>query len=139
METRCESETLRLPSVPEAGYERPRFCSRCGLPITVAGASFCKECGAALGASQGFNRENTMRPLVAFLLSIVPGLGHIYQGHVTRGIMWFFGVAIAYGAGPIGYLLHLICAVSAASYGSNRYDERRRRRRRRMDRLSAQL
>ena len=32
-----------------------------------------------------------------------------------RGVMWFFGVAIAYGAGPIGYLLHLICAASAAS------------------------
>ena len=47
----------------------------------------------------------------------------------TRGVMWFFGVAIAYGAGPIGYLLHLICAVSAASYGTIRYDERRRRRR----------
>jgi hypothetical protein len=109
------------------------------LPISVAGASFCKECGAPLSTSRTLIRANTMRPLVAFLLSVVPGLGHVYQGHVTRGIAWFFGVAIAYGAGPIGYLLHLICAVSAASYGGNRYDERRRRRRRRMDRLSAQL
>ena len=78
-----------------------------------------------------------MRPLFAFLLSIIPGLGHIYQGHVVRGIVWFFAVAIAHSAGPIGYLLHLICAVSAASYGSPRYDERRRRRRRRIDRVSA--
>jgi len=81
-----------------------------------------------------------MRPLIAFGLSIIPGLGHLYQGQLLRGVMWFFGVAIAYGAGPIGYLLHLICAVSAASYGSNRRDERRRRRHgRRIDRVSAQL
>jgi hypothetical protein len=79
-----------------------------------------------------------MRPVVAFLLSVIPGLGHFYQGHAMRGVVWFFGVAIAYGAGPIGYLLHLICAVSAATYGSNRHEERRRRRRsRRADRVSA--
>ncbi len=82
-------------------------------------------------------REIGMRPLIAFLLSVIPGLGHIYQGQAMRGVIWFFGVAIAYGAGPIGYLLHLICAVSAASYGSNRYNERRSRRRsRRIDRVS---
>ena len=81
-----------------------------------------------------------MRATIAFLLSIIPGLGHIYQGHPARGVMWFFGVAMAYGAGPIGYLIHLICAISAASYGSTRYDDGRRRRRdRRMDRFSAQL
>jgi TM2 domain-containing membrane protein YozV len=120
-------------------YDQPRFCSRCGLPVTVEGASFCKDCGAVLGASGIIGGEGAMRPLVAFLLSIIPGLGHIYQGHVGRGVIWFFSVAIAYGAGPIGYLLHLICAVSAASYGRNRYDDRRRRRRRRIDRISAQV
>ena len=80
-----------------------------------------------------------MRPFIAFFLSIVPGLGHLYQGHAMRGVMWFFGVVIAYGAGPIGYLLHLICAVSAASYGTTRYEERRRRHRRRVRGASAQL
>jgi hypothetical protein len=130
--------------VPDAGFfDRPRFCSRCGLAITVEAASFCKACGAALDGSGIIRREIGMRPLIAFALSIIPGLGHIYQGRALRGVMWFFGVAIAYGAGPIGYLLHLICAVSAASYGSNgshRQDERRRRRRsRRIDRVSAHL
>lgn len=125
--------------MPDADFfDRPRFCSRCGLPVIVEGASFCKDCGAALDGSGTIRREIGMRPLIAFLLSVIPGLGHIYQGQAMRGVMWFFGVAIAYGAGPIGYLLHLICAVSAASYGSNRYDERRRgRRSRRIDRVSA--
>jgi len=126
---------------PQVGFDdKPRFCSRCGLAIVVDGASFCKECGAALSANNTAHHEPGMRATIAFLLSIIPGLGHIYQGHPARGVMWFFGVAMAYGAGPIGYLLHLVCAVSAASYGTNRYDDRRRRRhRRRIDRMSAQL
>jgi hypothetical protein len=107
------------------------------LPVVVEAASFCKDCGAALDASGPIRRDIGMRPLIAFALSIIPGLGHIYQGRAMRGVVWFFGVSIAYGAGPIGYLLHLICAVSAASYGSNRNDERRRRRRGRIDRVSA--
>ena len=137
---RCESARLRLSSVPDADFfGQPRFCSRCGQPVIVEGASFCKECGNALEAA-GAKRNFNPRPLIAFVLSIVPGLGHIYQGHIGRGIAWFFGVAIAHGMGPIGYVLHLICAFNAASYGSNRGDEWfRRRHRRRTDRLSAHL
>src|SRR5208283_939805 len=118
-----------------------RFCSRCGLPVIVEGASFCKSCGSALGGrATSPPREIGIRPVFAFLLSIIPGLGHVYQGAPMRGLMWFFGVAIAYGAGPIGYLLHLICAASAASYGRHPHEERRRRRRgRRIDRVSAHL
>lgn len=67
--------------------------------------------------------------MIAFFLSIIPGLGHLYQGHAMRGVIWFFAVVVAYGAGPIGYLLHLICAASAASYGTTHYENRRRRRR----------
>jgi hypothetical protein len=127
--------------VPDAEFfDKPRFCSRCGLPIVVEGAGFCKDCGALLNASGAVAREGAMRPVIAFLLSIIPGLGHLYQGRARRGIAWFVGVAIAYNAGPIGFLLHLICAISAASYGSNRYDERQRRRhRRRIDRAPAQF
>jgi len=124
--------------------EGPRFCSRCGLPIVVDGAAFCKECGARIGRAEVSRADSGQRAITAFLLSIIPGLGHLYQGYPARGVAWFFGVIIAYGAGPIGYLIHLICAVSAASYGTNRYDGRRRRRRDRrrdrgMDRVSPQF
>jgi len=131
--------------VPDAEFfDKPRFCSRCGLPIVVEGAGFCKDCGAPLSASGAVARAGSMRPVIAFLLSIIPGLGHIYQGRLSRGIGWFVGVAVAYSAGPIGFLLHLVCAVSAASYDSNRYHERRRRRSdrkrdRRMHRAPAQF
>jgi hypothetical protein len=125
--------------VPDADFfDRPRFCSRCGQPVIVEGANYCKSCGAALEGSLPARREVSMRPLIAFCLSIIPGLGHVYQGQPMRGVMWFFGVVVAYGAGPIGYLLHLICAASAASYGAHSRERRRRGRRgRRIDRASA--
>jgi hypothetical protein len=126
--------------VPDADFfGKPRFCSQCGRPVIVEGATFCKECGASLEAGGTFGREIRSRRTISFLLSVVPGLGHVYQGHLLRGIIWFFGVAMAYGAGPIGYLIHLICAVNAASYGSTGEPSWRRRRRRRSGRLSARF
>ena len=94
-------------------FEKPRFCSRCGAPIVVAEASFCKSCGR----NPGFN------PVLALLLSIVPGVGHIYRGRPFKGVMWFFFVSIAYGMGPpLGILIHVICAANAAFSGTLRED-----------------
>lgn len=109
--------------------------------MSVEGASFCKDCGAALDGAAIIRPDRSMRSTIAFFMSIVPGLGHIYQGYPMRGVLWFFGVLTAYGAGNIGYLLHLICAASAASYGSQPREERRhgRRARRGVDRASAQM
>ena len=87
--------------MPEDAFSKPRFCSQCGQPIVVVAARFCKECGAPLEATGFIRRDIGMRPLIAFGLSLVPGLGHLYQGHPFRGCLWFFGVAFAYQAGPI--------------------------------------
>ncbi len=85
----------------------------------VEGATFCKDCGAPLEATGPIARDLGMRPVIAFVLSVVPGLGHVYQRHPWRGIGWFFGVMIAYGASPpLGFLLHLICAANAAVYAT---------------------
>jgi TM2 domain-containing membrane protein YozV len=109
--------------VAEAEFEKPRFCSRCGQPIVVAEASFCKSCGAPvtrfplLRGNPGFN------PMLALVLSIVPGVGHIYRGKPFKGIWWFFGVSLAYSIGlPLGILIHIICASNAAFSGALRED-----------------
>ena len=54
-------------------------CSRDEFPVSAPGP--------------GFN------PVLALVLSIVPGVGHIYRGKPFKGIMWFFFVSIAYGMG----------------------------------------
>jgi hypothetical protein len=53
--------------------------------------------------------------LAAFLLSIVPGLGHLYKGSLIGGLFWFVLVGVGYIIPPIGLGLHLLCALSAAS------------------------
>jgi TM2 domain-containing membrane protein YozV len=108
--------------VAETDFEKPRFCSRCGQPIVVAEASFCKSCGAPVTRFPLLGR-NGFNPALALVLSIVPGVGHIYRGRPFKGILWFFGVSMAYGIGTLfGVLIHLICATNAAFSGTLRED-----------------
>jgi len=93
---------------------RPRFCSQCGQPVTVAEAVFCKQCGAKLGAARWLG-DMASPAVIAVVLSVVPGLGHFYAGRTGRAIGWFFGALWAYDISPsLGVLIHLVCAVSAA-------------------------
>jgi hypothetical protein len=101
--------------------DRPHFCSQCGQRVCVNDANFCKECGAPLGPSASLNQEVNWRPLVALLLSVIPGLGQLYKGHPWRALLWFGTVSLLYSmAPPLGLLLHLICAANATLAGSVR-------------------
>jgi TM2 domain-containing membrane protein YozV len=125
--------------MPDVGIERPRFCSQCGQPVTVADAVFCKECGAPLAVTAWFSHDISWRPSIALLLSVVPGLGHFYKGQVGRGIAWFVVVIVMYlspNAWAFGFVLHVICAFNAALSGAIR-EEAFRHSPRRRDRLSA--
>jgi TM2 domain-containing membrane protein YozV len=110
--------------VAEAQFEKPRFCSRCGQPIVVAEASFCKSCGAPVTRFPLLRRDPGFSPILALVLSIIPGVGQIYRGKPLRGILWFFGVWFAYLIGGLsfGFLMHLICAANAAFSGALRED-----------------
>jgi hypothetical protein len=113
------------------GNEPARFCSRCGQPVVVTGAQFCKECGAPLAGTSIFAHDPGFNPVTAALLSIIPGLGHVYKRQPARGAIWFFAVMIAYGTGPqLGVLLHVICAINAAIKGAIAGDSTRTRGRR---------
>jgi len=108
-----------IAAMIERGDDRPRFCSQCGERLSVTDANFCKQCGAPLGAAVRLDREINWRPLVALILSVIPGLGQLYKGQPWRALLWFGGVAIMYSAAPpIGFFLHLICAGNAALAGA---------------------
>ncbi len=84
-------------------------------------------------SNPGFN------PFLAAVLSIIPGLGHLYKGNPGRAVMWFLLVTFTYPLNPgLGLLLHFICAANAALKGaieddafSSRLRPRHRRRRHR--------
>ena len=53
---------------------------------------------------------------IAAVLSIVPGLGHIYKGHYAMGLMWMFlGMPIAVFVGIISILVLQVLVYSCQS------------------------
>lgn len=109
--------------MPEATIDSARFCSQCGQPVTVADAIFCKECGAQLAGTVWLSHAITWRPGVAFILSIIPGLGHLYKRQPWRAGLWLFFVSWMWAAAPpFGLILHLICAGNAALSGAIKED-----------------
>jgi TM2 domain-containing membrane protein YozV len=105
--------------VPEDRIDTPRFCPRCGQPIVVSGAIFCKDCGASLTLPPRAAAQPFYVALAAFALSFIPGLGHLYRGRLGRAMLWFLGVAVAYTlAYPLGLMVHFICALNAALTGA---------------------
>ncbi|MGO9453565.1 MAG: NADH pyrophosphatase zinc ribbon domain-containing protein [Candidatus Binataceae bacterium] len=125
--------------MPESDFEKARYCSRCGQPVVVEEADFCKDCGAPLAGVRIFVSNPGFNPFLAAVLSIIPGLGHLYKGNPGRAVMWFLLVTFTYPLNPgLGLLLHFICAANAALKGaieddafSSRLRPRHRRRRHR--------
>ena len=47
---------------------------------------------------------------MAILLSVIPGLGHIYKGHKLAGFLWMLGAI------PVGIFV-LLAAIASAGFG----------------------
>ena len=129
--------------MPEPRIERPRFCAQCGTPVVVADANFCKNCGSPL---TWISRDISWRPMLALLLSVIPGLGQLYKGQPGRALVWFiFVLMLLVRAWPVGLLLWMICAANAALGGAIREEaiensarHRRRLRRRGSHQMTAE-
>jgi hypothetical protein len=70
---------------------------------------------------------------IAALLSIVPGLGHIYKGHYEAGFFWMFlgmpiaiwiGILFGLATAGIGLLFPMLCWVGLAWDAYNEKDQR---------------
>jgi hypothetical protein len=70
---------------------------------------------------------------IAALLSIVPGLGHIYKGHYEMGLIWMFlgmpiaiwiGILFGLATAGIGLLFPIVCWAALAV---DAYNEKNRR------------
>ena len=66
------------------------LCGRCGALLLNPTAP-CPRCGApASGSWQYATRRKD--PLVAAMLAIIPGMGHIYLGHNMKGFGFMAGI-----------------------------------------------
>ncbi len=70
---------------------------------------------------------------IAALLTIVPGLGHIYKGHYEMGLLWmllgmpiavFVGIISILGTAGVGLLFPILCWVGLAWGACNEKDRR---------------
>src|SRR3979490_3594157 len=60
--------------------------------------------------SETHTAEGKASDAMAVILSIIPGLGHIYKGHKLAGFLWMAGAL------PVG-LFVLLAAIASAGFG----------------------
>src|SRR5258707_3080564 len=74
---------------PATGDKMP--CAYCGH-LLPKDAGRCDRCDWVRGATE--TAEGKASDLVAVMFSIVPGLGHIYKGHIFVGLLWMIGAIL---------------------------------------------
>src|SRR5437667_9567094 len=90
---------------PESTEGDKMPCPYCGH-LLPRDATSCDRCDWTRSATQ--TPEGQASDAVAVLLSIIPGVGHLYQGHRLAGFLWVF-VAIPVGLSV--FLRVVACAV----------------------------
>lgn len=72
------------------------------------GAQECSNCDWTRG--EGESAEGQASDLIAVLLSVIPGLGHVYKGHQWMGLLFVIGA-------PFAVALSLLAATATAGFG----------------------
>jgi len=85
--------TTQAPEKNDPGTMEPRTeCPLCGAHLTNPEA--CGRCDWVEGYRHRTMDQGT-QDLVALLMSVVPGLGHLYKGHLVTGILFLVGTVVA--------------------------------------------
>jgi hypothetical protein len=92
---------------PESSSENKIPCPYCGH-LLPKDAEQCDRCDWTRGATE--TAEGKASDAVAVILSVIPGLGHIYTGHRLAGFLWMAGAI------PVGIFV-LLAAIASAGFG----------------------
>src|SRR4030095_7265800 len=102
-------EYTDAPAIQPASAEAGKIpCPYCGH-LLPKDAESCDRCDWKRGATE--TAEGKASDAVAVLLSIIPGLGHIYKGHRLAGFLWMAGAV------PAGIFV-LLAAIASAGFGA---------------------
>ncbi|HET6408896.1 MAG TPA: hypothetical protein VFG14_13505 [Chthoniobacteraceae bacterium] len=73
-----------------------RTCPLCGTTLDAQNPNECPKCDWTLGYRRRHpDRVGTSRDAIAVVLSIIPGLGHMYKGHLLKGALLLMGGILA--------------------------------------------
>src|SRR5437773_2009925 len=100
------TDAPRTETEPPPGNTLP--CPYCGH-VLARDAQHCDKCDWTRGVPTE-TAEAKASDAVAVILSIIPGLGHIYKGHKLAGFLWMAGAI------PVGIFV-LLAAVASAGFG----------------------
>jgi ribosomal protein L40E len=92
---------------PEPRMDDKMACPYCGH-LLPKDAQRCDKCDWTRGKAQP--ADATASDAMAVILSIIPGLGHIYKGHKLAGFLWMIGAI------PVGIFV-LLAAFASAGWG----------------------
>jgi hypothetical protein len=84
------------------------LCPYCGT-VLPRNSERCTKCDWTRGAAE--TAEPKASDAMAILLSIIPGLGHIYKGHRLMGAVILFVIT------PIAVAFAIIAALASAGWG----------------------
>jgi TM2 domain-containing membrane protein YozV len=102
-------EYTDAPAIQPASGEAGKMpCPYCGH-LLPKDAQSCDRCDWTRSATTE-TAEGKASDAVAVLLSIIPGLGHIYKGHRMAGFLWMAGAV------PAGIFVFL-AAIASAGFG----------------------
>jgi hypothetical protein len=96
------------PSETTPNESETMSCPLCGTTLPKDAQS-CDRCDWTR-ATPSEGAEGKASDLVALLLSVIPGLGHIYKGHKLAGFLWMAGAI------PVGVFV-ILAAIASAGFG----------------------
>lgn len=101
-------EYTDAPPQPEIVSWGTMQCPYCGVTLPE-NATSCTSCDWTIAATKP--AEPRASDAMAILLSIIPGLGHIYKGHRLFGCIFLFVVT------PIAIVFGFLAAIASAGFG----------------------
>lgn len=94
------------------------------------------EMNSQLAAPDG-QSANAPNIIAAVLSTVIPGLGQVYKGHVTSGLIWMFlgmplavwiGILLSLATAGLGLVVPLLCWIALAVDAYYEVDRRRHHR-----------
>lgn len=71
-------------------------CPLCDAPLEASNPTECPKCDWHVGYGERPDESlSTTRDVAAVVMSVVPGLGHIYKGHRLSGALYMLGALFA--------------------------------------------
>jgi len=87
-----------------------RACPLCNAALDESNPTECPKCDWHVGYQESPDNFGNPRDVAAVVMSVVPGLGHIYKGHVLTGVLYMLGAAFA-------VLAAVVASTATAGFG----------------------